>query len=192
PHLPDWYLENGITSGGLVARTWTALMIREHDHPLYMLALFSKLQGTAKSSWANSRKMLFAGGQAFANGMLSRNSQFNAHVLRAVFAHIEECDIRGCYDTIKPLISDEQAESEAKHVQAGVADNRCHFVQTTNRMEYIPMDPDDTRIVVVPVEPFKNPLQRREVSRRLSDELPHYLHTLMTMGLPDPAPGIEG
>ncbi|WP_145031333.1 primase-helicase family protein [Caulifigura coniformis] len=190
PHLPPWCLEHGIRTGGDWMRLWRCVAFQRPDRPTPFVTLVSKLQGTGKTTYVNALKLLVTGGIAGATGMLRKNSQFNSHVMRSWLAIIVESDISrdGTYDLLKPLISDDDAECEAKFKTATVAQNFCHFVQTVNHLRYCPLgEPGDTRIAVVRVPPIQNEIDRDELKRRLQAEAPAYLHTLLNTTLPPPA-----
>jgi hypothetical protein len=61
----------------------------------------------------------------------------------------------------------------------------CHFIQTCNHLRYCPIgEPGDTRTVVIGVPTIAKPIDRDELSARLTAEAPAYLWTLLNTPLP--------
>ena len=200
-----WCQRNKITTGGQYLRLIRAIMFQYPDHPLPYVALYSRQGGTGKTLYVESvPTILVEGGVVGAAKFLSGAGSFNGHIATSWLAFIAETDVaaKGAYDKLKAFVTDELVESEAKHQNSTVERNHCHFVQLCNKLAYVPVEPEDRRIVIVPVSPLvaRQPgdedlstddrlaagkwVHGDELKGRLIAEAPAYLHTLLTMDLP--------
>jgi hypothetical protein len=190
-----WCQENGILSGGDFLKVWCAIMFQNPYIRLPYLFFYSPIQHTGKSTFPESLAMLMNRGYVKADMALSQ--QFNGELRAAVLCSIEEMNLtlnKDAYNKVKDYVTAENLSIRAMYTPQGHCINTTHWIQTANHLHFLPIEPQDTRIIVCLVDEIDRTdmLTSVELKTKLRKEAPDFLTELMSIELPPPPPGRMG
>lgn len=185
-----WCQANKVTTGGHYLKLWAARAFRYPDKRLPMLDLFSEVQNIGKSTFGRT----LARGIKGTNGWCELRKEitrddFNDAMRGAVLCLLEEIDLSAnpsAYQLIKNYIDNPHLKLRGMYSPSETETNYTHFIHTSNDRRFCPVYPNDTRIVVIRVDPFEGEeLDWSETLRPIVDEeMPAFLYDLMDMNLP--------
>lgn len=190
-----WCQENGILTGGDYLKVWCAIMFQNPYIRLPYLFFYSPQQHTGKSTFPESLSMLMSSGYVKAD--LALTAQFNGELRSAVLCSIEEINLsanKDAYNKVKDYVTAEHLSIRAMYKPQGHCINTTHWIQTANHLHFLPIEPQDTRIVVAVVDPIPEMelLNSLDMKNRLRKEASDFLTELLTIELPPPPPGRMG
>jgi hypothetical protein len=179
----------GIGTGADYGLLWTAFALREPYKKLPYLFLYGD-EVCGKSTFHESFGYLLTKGLVSAGLALRSQNDFNGELAGGIIAYIDEVNIaetRGALEKIKTLVTSEVQWIRKMRTDPYPVPNTLHFIQTANNSGHCPVLPGDTRITVVHVPPLGTAEIPSEVmKRRLEEESPHFLWTLLNIKLPPP------
>ena len=183
----DWAIENGITSGSDYLRCWIASLFQFPLEPLPYLFIYGDKQNTGKSMFHEALSLLFKPGYVRADFALGA-SQFNGELEGAVLCVVEETDLSKsgtALNKIKDWVTARELSVHRKMKTPYHVANTTKWVQCANSIEFCPIFPGDTRIVVINIdEPPTNVIPKTELVERLKKEAPDFLQDVLTLDLP--------
>lgn len=190
-----WCRENGILTGGDFLKVWCAIMFQNPYIRLPYLFFYSPIQHTGKSTFPESLAMLMNRGYVKADMALSQ--QFNGELRAAVLCSIEEMNLtlnKDAYNKVKDYVTAENLSIRAMYTPQGHCVNTTHWIQTANHLHFLPIEPQDTRIIVCLVDEIPNDemMTSVDLKTRLRKEASDFLTELMSIELPPPPPGRMG
>lgn len=187
-----WAQRNKIATGGEYLFAWTASMLQDPKSRRAYLALFSPEQGTGKSTFFEAHKLLMGSAVVKANKALT-NPQFNGELAGGVLCYTEEVDLGAggratLYNKVKDLTLGDTVSLEAKGAQAFEVPNVLSWGQASNSQSYCPVFDGDDRVTLFQVLPPEGDerMAKDEFRRRLREEAPAFLFTLLNAALPAP------
>lgn len=183
----EWCSKWGIQTGADYLRFWIASLIKEPDQPLPYLFFFGP-QNSGKSIFFETLDLLFTCGVVNAGGALT--GSFNAELGSCVVGYIDEKDLSsardGIYTKIKEWITARQIQIHKKGHTPYQQPNTIHMCHCANSHEFLTIDSGDTKIVAVEVNPIKDLIPKAIMERRLREEAPYFLRTVLLTQLPEP------
>jgi len=198
-----WFQQAGILTGADYLFTWIASMFQKPTTPLPYLFLTGG-QNTGKSILHEALRLCFKGNKGYirANAALENTQGFNGELTGIILAIVEEIDLRGgkAYDRIKDWVTGETLVIRALYKTSYEAINTLHFIQCSNHLDYCPVFPGDTRIVVIPMNSLTKVINEEKIETEipkgvlldlLEEELPYFLYDILDLDLPAP-PGRLG
>jgi hypothetical protein len=182
-----WAKESGLYSGGDYLRAWIACLLREPFAPLPYLFLFGP-ENSGKSMLHEAISLLMTRGVVCANHALDR-TDFNGELVGAVLAYIEEKDLnkKGVLEKIKQWVTSPQILIRQMRADAYCVPNTLHFIQVANNPSYCPIMEGDTRITALKVTQPETEIPKTQLVKKLIEEAPDFIRTLLDMKLPQPA-----
>ena len=185
-----WCQHNKVTTGGQYLKFWAARMFRYPDKRLPMLDFFSEIQNIGKSTFGRTvaRGIKGTNGWCELRKEITRDD-FNDQMRGAVLCLLEEIDLSsnpGAYQLIKNLIDNPYLKLRGIYSPSETEVNYTHLIHTSNDRHFCPIYPNDTRIVMVKVDPFEGQeLDWIETLCPIVDEqMPAFLYDLMNLELP--------
>jgi hypothetical protein len=183
-----WAIEANIRTGAQYGLAWTACMFRDPFEQLPFLFFFGN-QNCGKSIFHEALSLLVTGGVVSADRALTNNNEFNGELANAVLAFIEERNIAGsphAYNRIKDWVTAKVIWIRKMRTDAYPQPNTLHFCMMANDQENCPVIPGDTRITVIEVPDLlpEQEIPKSILQKRLEEEAPHFMHTLMNLELP--------
>ncbi len=104
--------------------------------------------------------------------------------------YVEERDLTdkryNAYEKIKEWVTGRDLLIQEKYQTPYLTPNYLHFVQMANNAKHLPMEDGDTRIVALDVPALENPMPKAQMEKKLAEEAPRFLATLMNTQLPPP------
>lgn len=190
----SWARDNGVATGADYLLLWVASMLQDPLSRRAYLFLYSREQGTGKSLFFESAKLLIGSAVVKANNALQNDRGFNGELRNAVLAYTEEVNLgsgggrNAIYNRIKDWSLSDTMTIEAKGSTCFEVPNVVSWGQAANDPSYCPVFEGDDRITIYQVLP---PLDEeripKEVMReRLRQEAPAFLATLLAMEVPAP------
>lgn len=184
----EWCRHNGITCGGDYLKAWCAYMFQKPKVRLPYLFFYSPQQKTGKTTFHESLHMLMKPGYMKADKAITTN--FDGELRTAVLCPIEETDLskdKEAYNSIKEYVTAEYVALNPKGKELVQVPNTTHWVQCANKLSYLPIEADDTRIVVclVPPIPPEEMMSPYELRIKLRKEASDFLTELMYLELPE-------
>jgi hypothetical protein len=185
-----WCQNNGIISGGEYLKVWCAYMFQLPEVRLPYLFFYSPQQKTGKTTFYEALSWLFAGHRGYTKAASAITSSFNGELSNAVLCSIEETDLskdKQAYNVVKDLTTARMISINAKREKVDLVVNTTHWVQCANALSFLPIEPNDTRIVVclVPEIPQEEMLSAWELESKLRKEASDFLTELFHMELPE-------
>jgi hypothetical protein len=184
----SWAQKNNIYTGKDYLQQWIALMLREPFEHLPYLYLWGH-QNTGKTILHQAISLLMEGGVMRADSALTNSSDFNGELAGAVLCVVEEKNISqnasAVYNKIKDLVTSDTISIHAKHKQVCVQPNTTHWIQCSNNRDSCPVFNGDTRVTMVYVDQLLHEIPAHQLLRKLEEEAPYFMYTLMTLQLPD-------
>ena len=185
-----WCQHNKVTTGGQYLKFWAARLFRYPDKRLPMLDFFSEIQNIGKSTFGRTvaRGIKGTNGWCELRKEITRDD-FNDQMRGAVLCLLEEIDLSsnpGAYQLIKNLIDNPYLKLRGIYSPSETEVNYTHLIHTSNDRHFCPIYPNDTRIVMVKVDPFEGQeLDWIETLCPIVDEqMPAFLYDLMNLELP--------
>lgn len=183
-----WCQANGIISGEDWLKLWIAAALRCPFEPTPYLFLHGP-ENSGKSILHESLARLLTKGVVSADRALTNPNNFNGELAGAVFAVIEEADLSkstAARNRLKEWVTARTLSIRKMRTDQFSQPNTLHFIQCANRSDYCPVFPGDSRIVVCHVPLPKKPIPKKQLEKRLDEEAPHFLATLLQLPLPEP------
>lgn len=183
-----WCQKAGIEDGAGFLLAWLACLVRHPFEPLPYLFFYGQ-QATGKSMFHEMLRVVFTCGIQRANGPLSSRSGFNGELADALLCYVEELDLskyQGAYNRIKEWTTARDLEIHKKGIDPYNQPNKLHFVQMANCATACPIEEGDKRIIVFEVPPLQNEVGKALLEKRLAEEAPFFLRTLLSVVLPAP------
>lgn len=184
----EWCQKAGIENGAGFLLAWLACLVRYPFEPLPYLFFYGQ-QATGKSMFHEMLRVIFTCGIQRANGPLSSRSGFNGELADALLCYVEELDLskyQGAYNRIKEWTTARDLEIHKKGIDPYNQRNKLHFVQMANCASACPIEEGDKRIIVFEVPPLQNEVGKALLEKRLTEEAPYFLRTLLSVVLPQP------
>jgi len=182
-----WCEDNGIEDGHDYLRHWVGYMFQQPEQPLPYLFVFGG-QNTGKSSLHEALSILFKEGKGYHRAEEALQGSFNGSLEGTILAVIEEINFnksRKIYDRIKDLVTAKDIAIRAMYKDVYMAKNYCKFIQVSNYKNACPVFEGDTRVVVIEVDEIETEIDKHILFKRLHDEAPSFLHTMLNMVLPE-------
>ena len=117
----------------------------------------SRDQNTGKSILGEALERVIVNGVMRAKQAIMSQGGFNGELESMVLCTVEEGDlkgVKGAYEKIKEWVNSPTILIHPKGVQPYQAINTTHWIQTSNDPEGCPIDPKDSRITMVQVNPL--------------------------------------
>jgi hypothetical protein len=186
----EWCRDNGILTGGDYLKIWCAWMFQQPNVRLPYLFFYSLKQMTGKSTFHEALAKLFLENRGYVKAEKCITTQFNGSLRNAVLCVLEEMDLskdKQAYNTIKDLVTAANISINEKNEKLDLVANTTHWIQAGNRLTYLPIEPDDTRIVVVHVDEIRKEdfIRPRDLDARLRKEASDFLTELFMLELPE-------
>lgn len=185
-----WCQTHGIKTGADWLMVWAAVMVRHPEWRLPYLFLFSEQQETGKSALHRALTRLFEGtnGWAELRKELTRDD-FNDAMIGAALLILEEIDLSQNYSTytlLKNYIDSPSLKIRGIYSKSETETNYSHFIHTANHAHFCPVYPNDSRIVVIPVDKYEGDdlPWTTTLCPRLDAECPAFLDALLSLQLP--------
>ena len=185
-----WCRHAKIYDGATYLFVWLAVMFRRPRQSLPYLFFWSPEENTGKSALYNAAETLFAD---ISKGILRldkelRRDDFNGGMRGCVLAYVEELDLSGSYlirSILKSLIVSNTFKVRGMRFDGENAINYLHFLHTANYLQYAPVYPGDTRMVVVRVASLDNEIPQSKLDEYIRAENSAFLHAMMEYDLPE-------
>ncbi|MEZ6184732.1 MAG: DUF5906 domain-containing protein [Planctomycetota bacterium] len=193
----SWCQRHGIQTGADYLRLAFAVMVQDPSRRTPWIFLYSRAQNSGKTTLGVAwRKHMLKGGVVNADRALSNERGFNAELEGNVLALIEETNItkqgrKASYNRLKDWVTADVISIEGKGGNAYEVPNTLHFLQTANDPRNVAFESGDTRITAIELEPMaeEERIDAEELHKRLSEEAPAFLHTLLNLEIPSMGDG---
>ena len=181
--------ELDIQTGGEYLKYWVAYMFQRPYSRLPYLFFYSTEQGTGKSTFHEALALLFAGKTGAVLADTALKEQYNGQLANAVLCVIEETDMSkspAIYNKVKEYTTAKHISIRAMYKPQTEIRNATHWVQCANALGYVPIEPGDTRIVVVRVNPIPESelLLPVQMDAKLRSEASDFITEVMALELP--------
>jgi len=188
----DWAITYGIRTGGDYLRSIFAVILREPKEKTPYLFLFGP-ENSGKSIIHEAFSLLVTGGVVMADRALTSQSDFNGELEGAILCVVEEKNISktpGALAKIKAAVTSPRLSIRKMRQNSYMADNLTHWIQCSNEENACLIQEGDTRItmIFVPALPEGTEVPKTVLFKRLEEEAPHFMRTLLDLTLP-PATG---
>jgi hypothetical protein len=179
----------GITSGAQYLKLWVKLLIEKPEQRTPYLFLTSRQNNTGKTSLGVSIHHLIDPGVAEINEE-ALVDKFTGELERKVVCLIEELDLRDqkkrAYAMLKRILTSKTLTIRKMRTDAYNVPNFTHFIHTANDANFVPVETEDMRIVMINVSPITKFIETREFEDGVRREAPSMLRQLFDMPLPEP------
>lgn len=184
----DWCRAHSVSSGEDYLKLWVASVFQFPYEPLPYLFFYGP-QNSGKSIFHEAVALLFldSKGCTRVEHALINPSGFNAELLGTLVGVTEEVDLRRqkeAYNRIKDWVTAKRISIHEKGCTPYDIVNMCHFIQVANNVNFCPIFPGDTRIVVCRVNKPEVEIPKDKLLKDLQDEVPYFLHDIMTTQIP--------
>ena len=165
-------------------------MLQKPQAKIPYLFIYSPEQETGKSSFHEALNVLFAKQKGYVQINKTIKSNFDGELENAILCVLEEVNLSGknseIYDKIKDYTTSSHIAIRPLYRQQYLIPNYLHFIQCANKLSYLPIEPGDTRIVVVRVHPIEEDeiISREELHQRLKKEAPDFLAEILSLDIP--------
>jgi hypothetical protein len=181
----DW---PSIRTGADYLRCYLACMFREPFEPLPFLFLYGP-ENSGKSIVWEGCELLVTRGVVKADRTLTNQSDFNGELANAILCVIEEKNIAatpGALNRIKDYVTAKTLSIRRMKTDTYAQPNCTHWMQFSNDPAACPVFAGDTRITMVEVGPLAtgSEIPKALLLKRLEDEAPAFLRTLLDLDLP--------
>lgn len=186
----EWAKKAGMVSGADYLKVWISSMFKKPYDSLPYLFFYGP-QNCGKSMFHESLELLMKGGACRADNALTNQAGFNYELANKVLCVIEEVNLQKAgtvaYNRIKDWCTSPMMPIHQKNGTPYTIRNTSKWVQTSNESSACPIFPGDTRITVVEVQPIApgEYVSRKEFVRRLEEEAPDFLASIMNLELPE-------
>lgn len=185
----DWCKENGITTGGEYLKCWTASIFQEPLEPLPYLFFYSPEENTGKSIFHEANSLLLKNNIGYVNvvNTLTNSQGFSGELLGAVICYAEEINLREAKtarERIKTYVTARYISIRPLYVTPFDIANTTHWIQCANNIDFCPIFPGDSRIVVIYVSKPENQIPKNQLLDKLKQEIPAFLYYLMELEIP--------
>lgn len=187
-----WAQRYGVKTGRQYLQMWIASLLRYPFDKLPYLFLHGP-ENCGKSSlhWAVS-KLMTKGFMAAANALRSEGD-FNGELCNIVLAVVEEINPREKNFNLAKARMKDWTTSDYIAIRRMRMDtysqrNTLHFIQCSNNRDACLASVGDTRITMLFVPAFTETQEIPQITlgKRLDDEAPHFMRTLVDLELPEP------
>ena len=184
-----WCRANGVSTGADYLKCWIASLFQAPTKHLPYLFLYSRDQNTGKSILGEALERVIVNGVMRAKQAIMSQGGFNGELESMVLCTVEEGDlkgVKGAYEKIKEWVNSPTILIHPKGVQPYQAINTTHWIQTSNDPEGCPIDPKDSRITMVQVNPLdpEKIVPKEEMFARLDKEAPDFLAAVLNLEIP--------
>lgn len=182
-----WCRDNHITTGDEYLRLWVAALFQKPKSPLPYLFFFSKKQNTGKSIFHEALALLMTKGVIRANTCLDPSVTFNGELDGAILCVIEEIDLERSnkvYTRLKDWVTAVDIGIHAKGETTYSVPNTTHWVQMANNQSACPVFEEDTRVVVIEVNPLDFEIPKDTMLAMLAQEAPAFLKYVFEVEIP--------
>jgi len=192
-HNP-WAQQHGIFTGGDYLLHWATSTLREPEQHLPYLFLWGP-QNSGKSIFGDALALLMSDGAVeVANQAITSNGGFNSELKGVIVARVEEIDLREAggkhYNRVKDWVTAETFQVHRKGQEPYTIPNYLKFIHTANNKNFSPIWPGDSRITTIWVPALSvvdgqtTEIPKPELLKRLKEEAPHFMTTIMRTVLP--------
>lgn len=182
-----WAVSNGVHTGRDYGRRWVASLLKEPFEPLPYLFFFGE-ENCGKSTFHEAIKdVLLIGGVQQSDRAFTNKSDFNGELLNVVLAFNEETDFSSApqaRERLKSWVTGTTIQIRMMRTDAFDVRNTLHFCHTANSREACPTPCGDTRITMCAVPPLTVDIPKPLLMKRLHDEAPYFMKTLLELQLP--------
>lgn len=191
-----WCKENGVTTGADYLMLWCAYMFQRPYQRMPYLFIYSPAQHTGKTTFHEALGELIYSRSSQYKGYVradkSLQDKFNGQLEHAVLCAIEEIDLsahKDIYNLIKEYTTAQYLSIRGLYAPTTEVQNTTRWIQTANRLSYLPIEPGDTRVVVILVDPIPESdlMGVNDMRARLRAEASDFITELIHIELP-PAP----
>lgn len=186
----EWCRQNDVRTGADWLLILIACILRDPFEPTPYLGLWGP-ENSGKSIFHEAFSVLVTKGVVAADRALTNQNGFNGELANAILAVVEETNLAQsgwARERMKDWVTCRQLSIRRMRTDQYQQPNSLHFVQCVNRLDYFPVWPGDSRITICHV-PELNPedkIKKTLMLKRLADEAPHFMATLMALRLPEP------
>lgn len=184
----EWCRFNGIVKGADYLKCWVASLFQQPLQPLPYLFFYGP-QDSGKSIFHESLNLLMTRGYQSAELALTNASGFNGELEGAVLCFVEETNLnrdKRAYNRIKDWVTSPSLNVRHMFRSPYHIPNSTHWVQCANEIDYLPLFPGDTRIVVCHVPELIDVIPKRELLHRLQSEAQDFITSVMSLEIPKP------
>jgi hypothetical protein len=164
----NWCSQWGIHTGADYLRYWTSALIQDPMEPLPYLFFYGP---------QDSGKSIF------------HEAGYNFEVANAILGYVEEKDLSAVADTaytrIKEWIMAKTMLIHQKGHTPYQQPNTLHMCHMANKPTACPMEDGDTRITAILVQVLQRIIPKKALARKLVEEAPFFLRTILTIDLPE-------
>jgi hypothetical protein len=179
----------GITSGAQYLKLWVKLLLEKPHQRTPYLFLTSRQNNTGKTSLGASICHLIDPGVAEINEE-ALVDKFTGELEGKVLCLIEELDLRDrrnkAYATLKRVLTSKTLTIRRMRTDTYNVPNFTHFIHTANAADFVPVESEDMRIVMIRVAPITNFIDSLKFEEGVKREAPAILRKLLDMPLPEP------
>jgi hypothetical protein len=180
----------GITSGAQYLKLWTKLLIEKPEQRTPYLFLTSRQNNTGKTSLGASMSYLINPGVAEINSE-ALVDKFTGEFEGKVLCLIEELDLRDerkkAYAMLKRVLTSKTLTIRKMRTDAYNVPNFTHFLHTANDANFVPVETEDMRIVMITVPPITQFIESGTFEEGVKREAPSMLRKLLDMTLSAPS-----
>lgn len=155
------YISDGDAEGVQYFLNWLAwLWLHPDDKIPSAIMLYSKRSGVGKTIIARLLQRVFGRSLVKSVDGLKLHDKFMdafEHKRIAVLNELARTDKQDSYERFKSLVSEEEMEFEGKGRASTEAQNRLHFIITTNNSDALPLMQGDRRVLVLRCESERRP-----------------------------------
>jgi energy-coupling factor transporter ATP-binding protein EcfA2 len=185
-----WCMQNNILNGADYLLCWVANAFQHPTEPLPYL-FFVGEQNSGKSTFHEALALLFKQQKGYirADNALINQQGFNSEIAGAIICVVEETDLKRNKDAanrIKDWVTGKTISINTKYKTVYDIVNTTKWIQCANDLNYCPILPGDTRIVVSWVEKPKTEIPKSVLFEKLEREKAAFLFHVLNLELPEP------
>jgi hypothetical protein len=177
----------GITSGAHYLKLWVKLLIEKPEQRTPYLFLTSRQNNTGKTSLGAAITHLINPGVGEINEE-ALVDKFTGELEGKVLCLIEELDLRDkgnkAYTKLKSLLTSKTLNIRRMRTDTYEVPNFAHFLHTANDAQFVPIDSEDLRVVMIHVPKIETFIESGELDKGLKGEAPSMLRKLLDLPLP--------
>jgi hypothetical protein len=184
-----WCIQNSILSGSDYLTCWFANLLQRPEQPLPYLFFIGE-QNTGKSTLHEGfDQFIIKNGYKRADKALTSQQGYNYELSNAVLCVVEETDLRKnkeAGDRIKDWVTGKTISIRDLYKGAYDIENKTHWIQCANDINYCVIGDKDVRIVIIRVPVLEKEIPKYLLFENLQKEAPYFLYHLLSVDLPDP------